>query len=140
MLTREEKYVVVSMSAPRMPDLLGMWSQYAEAIAKSKRIQSTTIKTKEMRGAVINNHGPEDNSVKNVDNIVDDGTEISILSVHINTIGISVGLMILMLCLVCLFRYLKCSHLQACWLKLKCCKTRMILMNQDGTMSYVQKS
>ena len=110
MLTREEKYIVVSMSSPRMPDLSGMWAQYAEAIAKSKRLRTTTIKTK-MRGAVIDVHGPEDNSVKNVDNIVDDRTEISILSVHINTIGISVGLMILMLCLVCLFKYLKCSHL-----------------------------
>ena len=48
--------------------------------------------------------------------------------------------MVFMLCLVCLFRYLKFSHLRGCWFKLKCCKTKTILMNQDGTLSYVQKS
>ena len=33
MLTREEKYILVSMNLPPVPDLSGMWNQYAEAIA-----------------------------------------------------------------------------------------------------------
>ena len=69
MLTREEKYTLVSMNSPRMPDLSGMRDQYTEAIAKAKRFRTTTIKT---RMGVIYVHGPEDNSIKTVDSIVDD--------------------------------------------------------------------
>ena len=140
MLTREEQYLVFSMSVPRMPDLSGMRSQYAEAIVKSKRTKSTTENTSGMRGAIVDSHGPDDNCENIVDSIVDDGTEIYILSVHIDTTGISIGLMILMLGLVCVFRYLKCLHDKSCWTKLKCCRTRTILMNQDGTILYVEKS
>ena len=71
---------------------------------------------------------------------MDKATEFSLLSVHINTIGISSGLMVLMLCLVCIFCYLKLAHLKGCWLKLKCCRTKTIFINSDGTLSYVQKS
>ena len=85
-------------------------------------------------------HGNKDNSINPKDSIVDEATEFSLLSVHINTIGISVGLMVLMLCLVCIFCYLKLAHLRGCWLKLKFCKTKKIFINSDGTLSYVQKS
>ena len=85
-------------------------------------------------------HGNEDNSINPKDSVIDEATEFSLLSVHINTIGISMGLMILMLILVCIFRYLKLAHLKGCWLKMKCWRRKTILINSDGTLSYIQKS
>ena len=116
MLTREEQYILVSMNSPPVPDLSGLWSQYAQAIVDAKRLKSTTVKNKM---GVVDVHGNKDNSIKTVDSIVDEATEFSLLSVHINTIGISMGLMVLMLLLVCIFHYLKLAHLKGCWLKLK---------------------
>ena len=137
MLTREEQFLIVSMNSPPRPDLSGLWSQYSQAIVHAKRLKSTTVKTKM---GVVDVHGNEDNSINPKDSVIDEATEFSLLSVHINTIGISMGLMILMLLLVCIFRYLKLAHLKGCWLKMKCCRRKTILINSDGTLSYIQKS
>ena len=133
MLTREEQFLIVSMNSPPRPDLSGLWSQYSQAIVHAKRLKSTTVKTKM---GVVDVHGNEDNSINPKESVIDEATEFSLLSVHIN----SMGLMILMLLLVCIFRYLKLAHLKGCWLKMKCCRRKTILINSDGTLSYIQKS
>ena len=137
MLSKKEEYLIVSMNSQPIPDLSGMWSHYSEAIVRAKKLKSTVAKAKM---GLLDVTGNEDNSKNLQDSLIDEGTEFSLLSVHVNTIGVSMGLMLLMLILICIFRYLKIAHIKGCWSKIRCCRRKTILINTDGTMSYLNKS
>ena len=104
-MTKEEKYLVNSMNVPDMPNVSSMWRTYAEAIVKARKAKAKE-KNMGVKGTIFDNHGPEDNSINNLGSMVEDGTEISIFSVHINTICMSILMMVDILILVCLLGYL----------------------------------
>ena len=137
MLSKKEEYLIVSMNAQPIPDLSGMWSHYSEAIVRAKKLKSTVAKEKM---GLLDMTGSKDNSKNLQDSIIDEGTEFALLSVHVNAIGVSMGLMLLMIILICIFRYLKVKHIQGCWSKIRCCRQKTILINTDGTMAYLNKS
>ena len=108
MLNKKEEYLIVSMNSPPIPDLSGMWSHYSEAIVRSEKIKTTVANAKM---GLLDVTGSEDNSKNLQDSILEEGTEFALLSVHVNAIGVSMGLMLLMLILICIFRYLKIKHI-----------------------------
>ena len=130
-----KKYHIVSMNAQPIPDLTGMWRDYSEAIVRSEKIKTTVANAKM---GLVDVTGSEDNS-KNLENsILEEGTEFALLSVHVNAIGVSMGLMLVIIVLICIFRYLKVKHIQSCWSR--CCRRKTILISADGTMAYLNKN
>ena len=126
---------IVSMNVQPKPDLSKIWRDYAKAIVRSREVKTSVAK---LEMGLVDLTGSDDHSKSLEDSILEDGTEFALLSVHVNAIGVSFGLMLVIIMLICIFRYLKVKHIRSCLSR--CCRRKTILISADGTRTYLNKN